>query len=100
MILKPRIWMAAATIALLSTSAAWAQTAAPAGGGAAPAPAMSAKDMAEAFTKADVSKDGKLDKTEAEAIPALASKFSQADTDGDGTVSKAEFDTWAKANSK
>jgi EF hand len=93
MIFKPLTWMAGATIVLLSTSAAWAQT-------AAPAPAMSAKDMADAFTKADVSKDGKLDKAEAEAIPALAAKFSQADADGDGMVSKAEFDTWAKANSK
>jgi Ca2+-binding EF-hand superfamily protein len=100
MTFTPRNWMAGATIVLLSTSAAWAQTAAPAAGGAAPAPAMSAKDMAEAFTKADVSKDGKLDKTEAEAIPALASKFAQTDADGDGMVSKAEFDTWGKANSK
>jgi Ca2+-binding EF-hand superfamily protein len=100
MTFKPLTWMAGATIVLLSTSAAWAQTPAPAGGTAAPAPAMSAKDMAEAFTKADVSKDGKLDKTEAEAIPALANRFVQADTDGDGMVSKAEFDTWAKANSK
>jgi Ca2+-binding EF-hand superfamily protein len=97
MIFKPLSWMAGATIVLLSTSAAWAQTPAPAGGAA---PAMSAKDMSEAFTKADVSKDGKLDKAEAEAIPALANRFVQADTDGDGMVSKAEFDTWAKANSK
>jgi Ca2+-binding EF-hand superfamily protein len=98
MIFKPLTWMAGATIVLLSTSAAWAQTPAPAGGAA--APAMSAKDMAEAFTKADASKDSKLDKAEAEAIPALAAKFTQADADGDGMVSKAEFDTWAKANSK
>ena len=100
MTFKPLNWMAGASLVLLTTSAAWAQTAAPAGGGAAPAPTMSAKDMADAFTKADSSKDSKLDKAEAEAIPALATKFTQADADGDGMVSKAEFDTWAKANSK
>jgi EF hand len=95
--------IAGAAITLLSTSAVWAQTAAPAAGGAAPAtdkpaaamPAekpMNAKELSAAFTKADANKDGKLDKIEAEGVPGLAAKFDQADTDGDKMISKAEFE--------
>jgi EF hand len=99
---KSRTLIAGAAITLLSTSAVWAQSTAPAMGGAAPAPAaaaekpMSAKDMAAAFTKADANKDGKLDKTEAEGVPGLAAKFDQVDTDGDKMVSKAEFEKGMK----
>lgn len=99
---KSRTLIAGAAIALLSTSAVWAQSTAPAMGGATPSPAgaapaggdkpMSAKDMAAAFTKADANKDGKLDKMEAEGVPGLAAKFEQVDADGDKMVSKAEFD--------
>lgn len=98
---KSRTLIAGAAIALLSTSAVWAQSTAPAMGGATPPAAaapsggdkpMSAKDMAAAFTKADGNKDGKLDKMEAEGVPGLAAKFEQVDADGDKMVSKAEFD--------
>jgi EF hand len=102
---KSRTLIAGAAITLLSTSAAWAQSTAPAMGGATPptdkpaaaAPAggdkpMSAKEMSAAFTKADANKDGKLDKAEAEGVPGLAAKFEQVDTDGDKMVSKAEFE--------
>jgi EF hand len=99
---KSRTLIAGAAITLLSTSAVWAQSTAPAMGGATPPPTgaapaggdkpMSAKDMAAAFTKADANKDGKLDKIEAEAVPGLAAKFDQVDTDGDKFVSKAEFE--------
>jgi EF hand len=99
---KSRTLIAGAAIALLSTSAVWAQSTAPAMGGATAPPAaaapaggekpMSAKDMAAAFTKADANKDGKLDKMEAEGVPGLAAKFDQVDADGDKMVSKAEFD--------
>ena len=105
MFFKSRTLIAGAAIALLSTSAVWAQSTAPAMGAPAlptdkpaaamPAPMekpMSAKEMAAAFTKADTNKDGKLDKIEAEAVPGLAAKFEQADTDGDKLVSKAEFE--------
>jgi EF hand len=99
---KSRTLIAGAAITLLSTSAVWAQSTAPAMGGATPAPAaaadkpMSAKDMAAAFTKADTNKDGKLDKMEAEGVPGLAAKFEQVDADGDKTVSKAEFEKGMK----
>ena len=98
---KSRTLIAGAAIALLSTSAAWAQSTAPAMGGAAPsapAPAaaadkpMTAKEMSVAFTKADGNKDGKLDKMESEGVPGLAAKFEQVDADGDKFVSKAEFE--------
>jgi EF hand len=101
---KSRTLIAGAAITLLSTSAVWAQSTAPAMGGAAPtaptspAPAaaadkpMSAKEMSAAFTKADANKDGKLDKMEAEGVPGLAAKFEQVDADGDKFVSKAEFE--------
>ena len=99
---KSRTLIAGAAIALLSTSAVWAQSTAPAMGGAAPAaPAgaekpMSARDAAVAFTKADANKDGKLDKMEAEGVPGLAAKFEQVDADGDKMVSKAEFEKGMK----
>ena len=104
MTFKSRTLIAGAAIALLSTSAVWAQSTAPAMGGAAPsapAPAaadkpMSAKDMSAAFTKADANKDGKLDKMEAEGVPGLAAKFEQVDADGDKMVSKAEFEKTMK----
>jgi EF hand len=101
MTFKSRTLIATAAITLLSAGAVWAQSTAPAmgttpppAGGAAPAAEkpMSAKDAAAAFTKADVSKDGKLDKMEAEAVPGLAAKFDQADTDGDKMLSKSEFE--------
>jgi hypothetical protein len=100
---KSRTLIAGAAITLLATSAAWAQSTAPAMGGAAPAaPAaagdkpMSAKDLAAAFTKADANKDGKLDKIEAEGVPGLAAKFEQVDADGDKMVTKAEFEKGMK----
>jgi EF hand len=100
---KSRTLIAGAAITLLATSAVWAQSTAPAMGGAAPSapPAaaekpMSAKDMAAAFTKADANKDGKLDKVEAEGVSGLAAKFEQVDADGDKMVSKAEFEKGMK----
>jgi EF hand len=43
-------------------------------------------------TKADVNKDGKLDKMEAEGIPGLGARFDQVDADGDKLVSKVELE--------
>jgi EF hand len=108
MTFKSRTLIAGAAITLLS-AAVWAQTPAPAGGGAAPpmekpagaspAPAekpMTSKEMMAAFTKADANKDGKLDKMEAEGVPGLAARFEQIDADGDKFVSKAEFEKATK----
>ncbi len=92
-------------ITLLTATAAFAQSTAPAmgekpaAGGAAPAAAspggaekpMTSKEIDAAFTKADTNKDGKLDKMEAEGIPGLAARFDQVDADGDKFVSKAEL---------
>lgn len=80
---------AVALTILLTTASVWAQSTAPAAQGT---PAMSAKDLMEAFTKSDLNKDGKLSKIEAEGVPGLVSKFEAIDTDGDKFVSKAEFE--------
>jgi hypothetical protein len=82
MTFKSLTLIAGSTMALLATSAVWAQASAPAGTDK----PMSAKEMTEAFTKADVNKDGKLDKMEAEGVPG------QVDADADKFVTKAEFD--------
>lgn len=85
-----KLFLGAAAIAVLSTSAAsWAQTSS---GPAAADKTMAAKDMMAAFTKADANKDGKLDIVEAENVPGLVARFKQVDTDGDGMVSKTEFE--------
>lgn len=81
--------------ALGAVTASHAQTPAPA---ASPAPAAaggagktSAKDLDAAFARADVNKDGKLDKKEAEMMPAVAERFGQLDADSDGALSREEF---------
>jgi hypothetical protein len=88
MTFKSLTLIAGSTIALLATSAVWAQASAPAGTDK----PMSAKEMTEAFTKADVNKDGKLDKMEAEGVPGLVVNFEKVDADADKFVSKTEFE--------
>ncbi len=51
----------------------------------------SAKEMDVAFAKADTNKDGKLDKKEAQMMPAIADRFEQLDANGDGFISREEF---------
>ncbi|MDB5807833.1 MAG: EF-hand protein [Betaproteobacteria bacterium] len=43
------------------------------------------------FTKADANGDGKLSKTEAQAMPRVAKNFDSIDADHDGFVTKAEI---------
>ncbi len=78
--------------ALGAVTASHAQTTPPA---ASPAPASagktSAKDLDAAFARADANKDGKLDKKEAEVMPAIFERFGQLDTDSDGAISREEF---------
>ena len=76
-------------MALGAASAALAQPTRPTVPGA---PTTSAKDIDTAFARADVNKDGKLDKKEAEMMPAIAARFEQLDTDADGFISREEFD--------
>ena len=81
--------------ALGAVTVARAQTPAPAPSAMPAAPAAgakaSAKDLDAAFARADVNKDGKLDKKEAEMMPAIAERFEQLDANGDGTLSREEF---------
>ena len=51
----------------------------------------SAKDIDAAFARADVNKDGKLDKKEAESMPQVAERFEQLDVNADGFLSREEF---------
>jgi Ca2+-binding EF-hand superfamily protein len=44
-----------------------------------------------AFKRADLNGDGKLSKSEAESMPAVANKFDEIDKDKDGFLSLAEF---------
>jgi EF hand len=83
--------------ALGAVTASHAQTQTPTPS-ASPAPAAaggagktSAKDLDAAFARADVNKDGKLDKKEAEVMPAIAERFGQLDADSDGAISREEF---------
>ena len=77
-----------AAMALGSVSAAHAQPTVPARPST---PKTSTKDMDAAFLRADVNKDGKLDKKEAEMMPAIAERFEQLDSNVDSVISRDEF---------
>jgi Ca2+-binding EF-hand superfamily protein len=53
--------------------------------------AGSSANSGQYFDSIDKNNDGKLDTTEAQALPWLPPKFSQADTDHNGTLGKDEF---------
>jgi hypothetical protein len=96
-----------AALALGAAGAARAQTAAPSPASPtsppsqmAPSAAPSAavpqnrttpKDVEAAFGRADTNKDGKLDRQEAEHLPAVAQRFEQIDTNHDTFISLAEL---------
>ena len=77
-------------LVLCGASIAQAQSTASPMTGTPPANAT-AKALDAAFTKADVNKDGKLDKKEAQMMPAVADRFEQLDANGDGFISREEF---------
>ena len=79
------------SVLLLSALALGAATAAQAQSTAAPQARDSAKDLDAVFVKADVNKDGKLDKKEVQTMPAVADSFEQLDANGDGFISREEF---------
>ena len=107
-ILRPEMGslLLAAAVAWGAAGAVQAQTAAPAAAspasppsqmssgstaGAVPANKATAKEAEAAFVRADVDKDGKLSRQEAESLPELAARFEQIDTNHDGYISRAEF---------
>lgn len=49
------------------------------------------KDVEAAFGRADANKDGKLDRQEAEHLPAVAQRFEQIDANHDTFISLAEL---------
>lgn len=49
------------------------------------------KDVEAAFGRADTNKDGKLDRQEAEHLPAVAQRFEQIDANHDTFISLAEL---------
>ena len=64
---------------------------APAATGSVPANKATSNDVNAAFDRADADKDGKLSRTEAENLPAVAQRFEQIDSDRDTFVSREEL---------
>ena len=67
------------------------QTAPSATPGAVPQNRTTPQDVEAAFGRADANKDGKLDRQEAEHLPAVAQRFDQIDTNHDSFISLAEL---------
>ena len=63
----------------------------PGSAGAVPQNRTTPKDVEAAFGRADTNKDGKLDRQEAEHLPAVALRFEQIDTNHDSFISLAEL---------
>jgi hypothetical protein len=104
-----------ALVAALSAPLAFAQDAAPTTDTATPpaadaqaapttsndaAAATTAGDPAakKSWADVDADKDGKLSKTEADSVPALAQVFGQADADADGNLTADEYKTFIAKN--
>jgi hypothetical protein len=84
--------LAAASLLLvalaLSAAAVRAQAPAPA---AIPQNQATSRDVEAAFNRADTNRDGKLDRKEAEHLPAVAQRFEQIDANRDSFISLAEL---------
>jgi hypothetical protein len=74
-----------------STPGAPAQMAPMAAADAIPANKVTRMDLDAAFNRADVNRDGKLSRAEAEHFPAVAQRFEQIDSNHDGFISRDEF---------
>lgn len=93
---------------VLAAGAAHAQPAAPSAASpnspatqAAPIPpnTTTSKEVEAVFLRADTNRDGKLDRKEAERLPAVSQRFDQIDTDHDSTISLSELNKAAGAGS-
>jgi hypothetical protein len=74
-----------------STNSALAQMAPMAAADAIPANKVTRVDLDAAFNRADVNRDGKLSRAEAEHFPAVAQRFEQIDSNHDSFISREEF---------
>ncbi len=91
MTIRSRILLAGAISILSATASVWAESPATEMDFGS-ADAVSKARLGVAFVKADVNKDGKLSKLEAEGVPGLVAMFETFDADGDMFVSRTEFD--------
>lgn len=85
---KHLLILSAATLGLIGTSVAAQPAAGPMAGKTVTRAEVETK-AGEHFAKADVNKDGKLDKADREARK--AERFKKLDTDGNGSISQSEF---------
>jgi hypothetical protein len=74
-----------------STNAAPSQMAPMAAADAVPPNRVTRVDLDAAFNRADVNRDDKLSRTEAEHFPVVAQRFEQIDSNHDGFISRDEF---------
>lgn len=97
-----------AALVLAAAGAAHAQSAAPSAASpnspatqAAPIPpnATTSREVEAVFLRADTNRDGKLDRKEAERLPAVSQRFDQIDTDHDSAISLSELNKAAGAGS-
>ena len=59
----------------------------------------SGRDVEAVFLRADTNRDGKLDRKEAERLPAVSQRFDQIDADHDNFISLGELNKAAGAGS-
>lgn len=83
-------WALAGALLALGAVSAQAQAPAPMDPAKQPPTAAGAAPV-EQFTKADLSRDGKLSRDEARGVAGVGEKFDLLDKDKDGSLSLAEF---------
>ena len=87
--MSPKLALVSALLALGAVSAQ-AQAPAPVDPAKQP-PTAAGTGPTDLFNKADASRDGKLSRDEAKAVPGLGERFDMFDKDKDGSLSLGEF---------